>query len=128
MKAAKARIWIAGVVPNLNDLIRTKASRYKGAYNQLKKSWAHTVWAACITSGAREKFAKPVRLTFEWVEPSMRRDPDNFVGGGQKFVIDGLVTAGVLEGDGWKHIAAINHSWRVDKEHPGVFVTIEEAA
>jgi hypothetical protein len=40
-------------------------------------------------------------------------------------LLDGLVNAGVLKGDGWRHIAALTHTWCVAKE-PGVWVTLEE--
>ncbi len=45
---------------------------------------------------------------------------------GQKFVIDGLVAAGVLQGDGWKYIKALRHDFRTDKASPRVEVTLKE--
>ena len=47
---------------------------------------------------------------------------------GQKFIIDGLVKAGVLKNDGWAQIGDLNHSFEVDKENPRIEVILEEIA
>lgn len=62
-------------------------------------------------------------LTFEWREPNKKRDLDN-VAAAKKLVIDGLVTAGVLHGDGWKHLHGFRDYFEVNPD-AGVLVTIE---
>lgn len=80
------------------------------------------------------------RFRFDWREVSKRRDPDNFIGGGTKFILDTMRLIDLIEGDGWDLYeeggdqVPVMHSFRVDKKNPGVCVTIvyptnqEEAA
>jgi len=58
-----------------------------------------------------------------WYEPDLRRDPDNIMAG-QKFILDGLVAAGVLPGDSQKYILGIYHRFKVDRKNPRVEVEI----
>jgi Holliday junction resolvase RusA-like endonuclease len=67
----------------------------------------------------------PVNFIIEYREASRRRDPDNFAAA-KKFILDGLVQAGVLADDGWDEVVGFDESWIVDKEKPGVLVTIVE--
>lgn len=46
---------------------------------------------------------------FLWTEPNRRRDPDNIQATGVKFVLDGLVRAGVLPDDGPRYVGRIIH-------------------
>lgn len=70
------------------------------------------------------RFERPVVLTFEWREANKKRDLDN-VAAGKKLVIDALVAAEVLKGDGWKYVQGFRDYFEVADE-PGVLVTIEE--
>ena len=80
-------------------------------------------WAA--NSQNEITFDEPVSISYLWVEPNRKRDLDNIMSG-QKFIQDSLVQMGVLKNDGWKQIIAINHSFAVDKDKPGVWVKIRE--
>lgn len=62
-------------------------------------------------------------ISFHWVEGDMRRDLDNVAAGGRKVVLDGLVAAGVLGGDGWKHVRGFWDEFSVGQP-VGVAVTI----
>ena len=120
-------LWLPMRAPNLNDLIRAHG-QHAQVYNRLKKRWADLV-ALCI--GARPirvRFGEgnPAKVHFELVEPDQRRDPDNIASAAAKLILDGLVKAGVLEGDGWKHIAGLSFSWRVGSP-AGVRVVLSPA-
>jgi hypothetical protein len=106
--------WLPMRAPNLNDLIRAKGSG-SHCYNRLKKRWADLVMMCIGRRQVRCKFGaeRPAKVHFELVEPNERRDPDNIAAGAAKLILDGLVKAGVLEGDGWKHITGLSFSWRV---------------
>lgn len=60
-----------------------------------------------------------------WYSKDKRKDPDN-IASGIKFLLDGLVEAGVLPNDGWKEIRSISHSFHIDKANPRVEVEIFE--
>jgi Holliday junction resolvase RusA-like endonuclease len=88
----------------------------------MKSEWTNTIfWLA-----KKLPTYNRVDITITWYEPNAKRDPDNITGG-QKFILDGLVTAGVIQGDTQKYINSIKHLWGVDRENPRVEVQIEEA-
>jgi hypothetical protein len=124
--AVQVELWIPRRAPNLNDLVRAKGAKSHHVYNSLKKGWAETVKLCCV--GARGiPFGLRASVHFELVEPDKRRDPDNIASAAAKLILDGLVKAGVLEGDGWAHIAALSFSWRVGSP-AGVRVVLSPVA
>lgn len=54
-----------------------------------------------------------VFIEFLWVEPNRRRDPDNVSSQGRKIILDGLVRAGIIEGDGWRTVAGFSDQFLV---------------
>lgn len=112
-------------LPGLNEILRVKASRWKGRWNKLKVKWQEVV-ARCWNSAGRPKFKSPVKLTWRFFEPTKRRDPSNVAAAAEKIVLDGLVNAGCLPGDGWNWIAPPNtQHWAVDRTNPRIELSIE---
>lgn len=116
------KLFIPGPLPTLNTMIAAmNANRHKG--NALKKQWTEVVaWEA-----KRQKIApatKSVTLHFTWHEKHNRRDKDN-IAAAKKYVLDGLVLAGVLADDGWKHVEGFTDRFTVSTT-PGVLVEIME--
>ncbi len=71
------------------------------------------------------KLDKINKITFVWKHRNKRKDFDN-VEFSQKFVRDGMVKAGVVPTDGWKHMPPRTlHKHEVDKDNPGVVVIIK---
>lgn len=120
------RLIIPGRLPGLNELLKApKGNRFRAA--QIKRE-AETKIAWCILQQLRGvQIAGKVTLHYTWVEPNRRRDLDN-IASGHKYVQDALVRAGVLAGDGWRHIVGFSDAFEVDKDNPRVEVTIEEVA
>lgn len=133
--ADMAVLWVPGPLPGLNELLAAaKGSGGRGmGYARLKRQWTETVWALALAARIDKPgpFERPVLITFDWIERDKRRDPDNVAAGGRKLVLDGLVKAGVLAGDGWKHVRSWNDRWQTVNEvvgcgkGPGVGVTIQ---
>jgi len=69
-------------------------------------------------------FDRSVSMTYLWVEPNRKRDKDN-IAFAKKFIQDALVSAGVLQGDGWKHIEGFTDFFEVDSESPRIEIFIE---
>lgn len=83
-------------MPSLNDYISAeRANRYKAA--AMKKRETARVRAAAMQQRA-PRFERRVTVRTTFYEPDMRRDADN-VGFARKFVLDGLVAAGVIKDD-----------------------------
>lgn len=97
---------IRTAMPGLNEIIEAaKGAGGKGyRYAKLKREWTATIVALCRSQKLRP-MKGPVYFQFVWWEINRRRDPDNIAAGGRKLILDGLVAAGVLEGDRRQHIA-----------------------
>jgi hypothetical protein len=118
-------LWIPDRLPGLNEVIAAAKGRGgRGhAYAKMKRDLGEFVWANA--KAARLRPVRRARLHFLWVEKDRRRDPDNVSSAGRKFILDGLVKAGVLPGDGWAAIESWSDTFTVDAKH-GVAVTILE--
>jgi crossover junction endodeoxyribonuclease RusA len=70
-------------------------------------------------------------ISYPVTSPSIRRDPDNWVLT-SKWIIDGLVDAGVLEDDDSDHLVTLNATFHRAADNPNVIVcltdTLEGAA
>lgn len=113
--------FIPGPLPRFNVIIG-RASRW--AYSGAKKKYG-----PMIQQYIRQAKLKPMQrvfLHFIWIEVDKRNDPDNIAGIGRKFILDALVSSGILQNDGWEEIAGWSDAWIVDKQKPGVLITLEE--
>jgi hypothetical protein len=120
-----ARLVILGALPGYNESIAAaKSGRGKSnAYARVKKAETERVaWAA---KAQRVPKFERIFLRFVWVETDRARNPDN-IASAKKYLIDGLVLAGVIRNDGWKEVAGWSDTFEVGPR-AGVEVTIEAA-
>ena len=116
-------ITIPGELPNLNAAL-AGAKRHWSSYAQIKKTQTNKV--AWIAKGQLTPITPPINLIFFWVTKTRRVDPDN-VSHGAKYIIDGLVNAGILPNDGRKVIRSLTHLFpEPDKKAPRVTVRLIE--
>jgi len=116
------KLVIEGELPGLNEIIEYSKehwAKYAG-----EKHFRTQEIAYLAKNQIKGKYKK-VDLAFTWFCKNKKRDKDNIIAG-QKFVLDGLVAAGVIENDGWKQIGNILHYFEVDKKNPRVEIIIEE--
>jgi Holliday junction resolvase RusA-like endonuclease len=118
----KHAFTVVGELTDLNTYIDAERSHRLIASKLKREETERVAWEA---KGARlPKIAEyPVHLAYRWYSKDTRKDIDN-VAFAKKFVHDGLVLAGVLEGDSRKHVAGFSDSFFVDKENPRVEVEI----
>ena len=116
------RLTIPGRFPSLNDYVAAeRANRRFGASMKRKETKR-------VADEAMElpHLTNPVVVSFRWIEPNMRRDVDN-IAFAHKFILDGLVMAGVLEGDSRKYVIGLQDEFPdPDPDNPRVEVTIME--
>lgn len=62
-------------------------------------------------------------LHFRWYEPNRKRDLDNICFA-KKFILDALVSNGVIESDGWQGVVGFTDQFFVDKNNPRIEVEI----
>ena len=95
-------------------------NKYKGA--SIKREVTDIIyWEA--KSQKLKPVSKPVHISITWYCKNKKKDPDN-IAFAKKFILDGLVKAGVLENDGWKQIEGFTDKFEVDKKNPRVEVLI----
>jgi hypothetical protein len=118
---------IQGRMQALNDY--TKANRgKKGIFmgNKYKKFQTEDV-ANQILKQNPPHLTRPVIVEFHWIEINKKRDPDNFVFA-KKFILDGMVKAGLIPKDGWNNISGFGQeSWEARPDtNGGVIVKVTE--
>lgn len=113
-------IVIPGELPDMNEIIKVSKSHHM-KYSSMKKQYTDLVtWLA----KGKGPFRK-IDIEVKWYCKNKKKDKDNICVG-LKFVLDGLVNAGVIENDGWRQVNDLTHRFRVDKENPRVEVLIKE--
>lgn len=116
---------IEGQLNNLNDY--TKACRaYKMAGAQMKKRNERIISVYIHQQLKGFKIDGTAELHFRWYEPNRKRDLDN-IAFAKKFVLDALVSNGVLIADGWKGVSGFTDTFFVDKDDPRIEVDIMKA-
>lgn len=118
----KYKIIIPGELPALNEIIDASKSHHM-KYAKLKKE--HTESIAWIAKAGIGKELNKINLYITWHCKNRRKDKDN-IAVGVKFILDGLVEAGIIKNDGWREVGTIKHNFQVDKDNPRVEVLIRE--
>ena len=117
-------IVIPGELPDLNQIISASKDHW-GSYSSLKKT--NTQIVAYCAKQATKRNNKKIDLDITWHCKNKKKDKDNIMAG-TKFILDGLVMAGIIQNDGWAHIGEIRHRFKVDKQDPRVEVRITEVS
>ena len=87
---------------SLNDYIKAeRTNRYMAA--AIKKRETRIAY---LHFKGKAKIDVPCRLRFTWLIKDKRRDLDN-IGYAKKYLLDGMVKAGVIENDGLKQIIGL---------------------
>lgn len=118
--APKAQFFtIKGKFPGLNEYVDAcRKNRHVGA--RMKREQQRRVTDAITEYGIKPMDA-PVDVYILWCEPNKRRDKDN-VRFAIKFILDGLVEAGIISDDKWDNISYLDDGYTVDRDNPRVVV------
>lgn len=121
MEKSSIKIFIPNRMPGLNEYI-SAMNRNRHIGNKMKQdNTDHTAW---FFKGIRQ-VKNPVIVQFLWHEPNDKRDPDNIVFA-KKFILDGIVKAGVLPDDNQRWILGLRDYIVVEPKNVGVWVTLIE--
>ena len=121
----KFEVWIPGKLPGENEIIKAAKRSGKGTSNQytkMKKDWSEYVAGIFIGCGLEQ--AEAIFVDFEWIDYDRRHDKDN-IAAAKKFIFDGMVKAGFIQDDGWKHIIGWKESFRASIFNIGVNLRIK---
>ncbi|MCM1227546.1 MAG: RusA family crossover junction endodeoxyribonuclease [Clostridium sp.] len=91
-------------------------------YQSEKKRWARMISLLCVPKPKKPFEKAKVRLTYRF-KNRIRRDPDNYSG---KFILDGLVHAGIITDDSFGNIELILCGG-YDKDNPRTEIEVTGA-
>lgn len=110
---------------DLNAFIKAVNSHYVIG-NRAKQENTDVAAYSAKEAKIRPVVRYPVMIAFTWYSKNERKDIDN-VCFAKKFILDGLVRAGVIENDGRKQIRGFEREiFMIDKDNPRIEVTIIE--
>lgn len=116
-------IKVRGTLPHLNKYIQVERGNRFGAAKLKEEATVLVAWSARNTEPITQY---PINVVMTWhVAPNRGKypDPDN-IAFGAKFVLDGLVEAGVLANDTRNEIGEIRHRFNWNAPKPGVVVQL----
>lgn len=116
------KLILKGQLTTLNEYIKMERGNKFAAAKDKKDETDFVRWA-CVEQGL-ERIEKPCTVAFYWYMANKRKDLDN-ISFGAKAILDGCVTAGVLQDDGYEWVRGIQHYYRIDKENPRVEVVFK---
>lgn len=117
------KFTIPGELTDLNTYVNAERSnKYAGAKIKENNTNVCTLYAKRLPT-----ITEQVEINITWYCESQKKDPDN-ISFGKKFLIDGLVKAGVLKNDGWKQIKGFTDKFVLDRNNPRIEVEIMEVA
>lgn len=115
------QITIPGMLPSLNEMIDA-AKTHKMKYSRMKKKYTQAcTWVASQLPKNLER----IHLDITYYVPDWRTDLDNR-SVGKKFILDGLVGAGVIQDDTHTYVKGWNEEFEKDKENPRIEIEVTE--
>ena len=118
------RLTIKGSLEDLNKFIAAcNVSKFRGA--KMKRDEETAIGWHIKQQLRGVKISNPVRVHIAWFEKDEKRDPDN-VAFAKKFILDSLVSCGVLPIDTRKWINGFVDDIETDRENPRIEVVLVE--
>lgn len=122
----KQRLIIRGQLAAANEIVnKNRLNRYAGA-KQKKENTDIVAWEC--KAQKLQPFKNKIDLDITFYCKNRRKDKDNILSGAIKFILDGLIAAGIIVNDGWKEIGKFNFDFEVDKENPRIEIEMSEIA
>lgn len=115
-------IKLFGEFTDLNKYINAERSnRFIGA--KIKKQNTNNALKQLTKKHIVENY--PVHISFTWYTKDIRVDPDN-ISFAKKYILDALVTKGILKNDTRKFIKGFQDMFEVDAKSPRVEILLSE--
>ncbi len=115
------KLTIRGELTDLNTYIqKERGNRFAAA--AIKEEETRRVYWEC-KSQKLKPINNPVLVDCTWYCKNKKKDKDN-ISFAKKFILDGLMKAGVLSNDGWDQVVGFQDTFIIDKENPRVEVNL----
>ena len=113
---------IEGTLCGLNEYTKAcRGNKYAGAGMKKDMERIISLYINQQLNGVR--FDGTVELSFRWYEPTKKRDLDNICFA-KKFILDALVSNGIIVADGWRGVRGFTDTFFVDANNPRIEVDI----
>ena len=120
MNEILAKFYIPGELTTLNEYINAERGN-KFAASVIKKTETERIVWEVKNQCKHAKVSCEFKLFIRWFVKDKKKDPDN-VAFAKKFILDGMVSAGLINTDGMKQVTSFQDEFYVDKEHPRIEV------
>jgi len=120
LEGISMKFTILGALPDLNEYVNACRTKAYAGHRMSEAAKSLVGWQLPKPTDIRH----PVDIHLSWYEQNNRKDPDN-VAFAVKFILDAMVTAGLLFGDSRRYINSISHTFHTDKERPRIEVLVE---
>lgn len=121
-KVITQRLVISGELPSRNQA-ESAARKHWSSGSRFKRENTELVqWFVKIGRIKPVKGLAAVTVTF--FEKNKKRDADNIMAGGLKYIMDGLVTAGILQDDSPKYVDLTVSPIKYDGLNPRIEVVL----
>lgn len=111
---------LKGEFTDLNNYINFERTN-KYIAHSIKKTETERVWLECKSQNIGKQ-KDGVFIVFQWFMKDKRKDKDN-IAFAKKFILDGLVLAGVLKSDGFDYISGFLDVFYLDPDNPRVEIS-----
>lgn len=120
-------ITFDGEFVDLNTFIKVN-NRNRFACNDIKQADTNKIIYQCINKKYKPipEEMYPLDISFTWFIPNKKKDPDNICFS-KKSILDGLVKARILTGDGQKQIKRFGGEDFIISSDTGVRIEIKKA-
>lgn len=113
---------LSGQLPGRNKAEEAARSHWSQAAKLKAQNTEAVAWQVMAS------MIKPVvgkaEIVVTFYEKDERRDADNIIGGGLKYILDGLVLAGVIVDDGRKYVNLAVNPIKTDRNNPRIEIII----
>ena len=123
IKLVAQQVTIPWGMPTLNDLLQKTATHWQKRSSE-KKKW-HDIIAVQIIIARMRPTTGPVHVSFAFVPPHRRADPDNVSAVASKYILDELQHSQIIEQDNWAGIIGLHDTFKPpEKDNPHIVVTV----
>jgi len=112
---------IQGELPDFNYIIDASKQHW-AQYYAFKHRYTTLVWL-CARAALKPFQQFPVDFSIHWYCKDKRKDKDN-ISAGKKFILDGLIAAGIIPSDSWRHVGNFEDKFYIDRANPRIVVSM----
>ncbi|MHC4536082.1 MAG: RusA family crossover junction endodeoxyribonuclease [Planctomycetota bacterium] len=110
---------IQGELPDFNSIVEASKQHW-AQYYAFKQQYTTLVWL-CARAALKPFQEFPIDFSIHWYCKDKRKDKDN-ISAGKKFILDGLIKAGIIPSDSWRHVGDFEDRFYLDRVNPRIVV------